>query len=206
MRKIIFLLSVCLIQNIYGQISDSTWYQLDKKFEDDFIQANKIPIIRIIHDTLNLDSLKISYYQNGMIFRTEPYKYGCKNGVCETYFSNGQIESQMFFINNFIDYENSPLTIWYTQKQFLFGFRIFKRTYVTYDFNGGLSYEIYYGRYRLRNVRLEIQYVNNKPISLRMYRKNNFSKEFEWDKNKQRWIGKTHFFKKIRKGYFNISI
>lgn len=54
---------------------------------------------KVIQDTMNLDSLVLSYYENGKLYRRVPYKGGAYCGYYEEYYSNGQLHYRIHMDN-----------------------------------------------------------------------------------------------------------
>ena len=53
----------------------------------------------LILDTLGLDSLVLSYFQNGNLYERKPYFKGKIHGRYELYYYNGQLRHRQYFIN-----------------------------------------------------------------------------------------------------------
>jgi antitoxin component YwqK of YwqJK toxin-antitoxin module len=82
--------------------------QIDLNYSNDLIEQQKsneiekrkiYEVKQVIKDTLDSDSLLISYYANGQRYRFQLFKNGKLNGRFEEYYSNGQLHFREHYVN-----------------------------------------------------------------------------------------------------------
>lgn len=80
-------------------ISDTVFFYYIMTQEQNEWEEIKKTYSKVIQDTMNLDSLVLSYYENGKLYRRVPYMGGTCCGYYEEYYSNGQLHYRVHMNN-----------------------------------------------------------------------------------------------------------
>jgi hypothetical protein len=159
MKKILFLLLVIFHTiNLFSQNEQTkdttlTDFQIRvKEYNSDFKERGKAdqnPIIKVIKDTLDSDSLVQYYYHNGNLYYQITFKNGKENGWQETYHPNGQFNERRFYVDGFVKSD--------------------KCSYVSYDRYGNISYTSICAIYNKKQYSFKTTYFDKEPFSLMVY-------------------------------------
>jgi len=176
MRTIIFILTIVLSVNSFSQrfdnieIKDTFDIMLMERCSKLFYEENnksheQWDNQRIILDTLGVDSLIISSFNNGVVGHVSPYKNGVLHGYCEIYYSNGQLLTRNKYINGI---RNGYCIIYDPCGN------VEREGYYKNDKLEGYWYEYYCGEYYEKTY-----YINGKQDEDRSY---------FWDNKRNKWI------------------
>lgn len=133
------------------------------------------------------DSILRYYYPNGQACFEEQYLKG-KCCYYESYYSNGQI-----FVRNYDKRGNAfptkeSFSCDYGDYLYQYGFKVKRRSYLSYNYDGSISRLDFIGKYQHRYARISIHFVCGRLFGAWIYNKQGrLIAQFDWDEASQSW-------------------
>lgn len=133
------------------------------------------------------DSIVCFYYPNGQLCFEKRYRKG-KCRYFEAYYSNGHPYVRSWAAKGSVYPIKESFPCDYGDYIYQYGFKVKKRSYLSYNFDGSISYLAFKGRYRHQNVRIDIHFVCGELSGAWIYnRQNRLIAQFDWNKKSQTW-------------------
>lgn len=146
----------------------------------------------VVYDTLSVDSAVFEYYPSGALYSEGYYiKNECR--AYREFYSNGQLIVQNQVRKGSVLPMKESLPVKYGKYCYLYGFKVYKRTFISYEYDGSPMRIEFLGKFRGRNVLISIEFIgpgNSYAIAWIYKKRKNKSiliEQFEWDSNSQTW-------------------
>lgn len=139
------------------------------------------------HRKMFRDSIVCFYYPNGQLCFEKQYRKG-KCCYFEAFYSNGHpyVRNGVAKGSTYPIKESFPCD--YRDYIYQYGFKVKKRSFLSYNFDGSISYLEFKGRYRHQNVRIAIHFVCGKLFGAWIYnQQDRLIAQFDWDEQSQTW-------------------
>lgn len=143
-------------------------------------------------DTLGMDSIKLVYHQNGAVCYEQWFLKG-KCIIQREYYSNGQIFQQRIDKKRGVTEKTESFPVNYGKYCYLYGFKVYRRTHVSYHCDGTPWWICFLGFYHNKKVRIQIEFLSlssqNRLIGAWIYKRKNIKvyQQFDWDEATMTW-------------------